>query len=117
MAKVHGVQTTSPLAFSVPQIHAATLGGMGDVNKGQILTLAEAVAERKQGKDVVVCGSDVVANMKLAQQIEGQATGGQFVFHSAHRSAGQHALSHFQPRTRGPSGHTFVEAPPKRTAR
>lgn len=100
-----------------PQIFSATLGRMGEVVKGRVLTLPQAVAERQQGGDVVVCGVRVAANLQVAQQIESQATGGPCVFHAAHRSAGPHTLAHFQPRIRGLAGHTFLEAPPKRTAR
>lgn len=108
---------SSSATATQPQIHAASLGKNGEVFKGLALTLALAVVERQRGNDVVVCGPDIIANMRLAQLIEGQATGGQFVFHPAHRSAGPDALSHFQPRTRGPAGHTFVESPPQRTAK
>jgi hypothetical protein len=61
-------------------IHAATLGRMGEVIKGPTLSMAQAIDERRQGRDVVVCGSAVVANLQVAQQIEGQATQGQCVF-------------------------------------
>jgi hypothetical protein len=90
---------------------------MGEVTKGTRLTQAEAIVERQSGRDVVVCGTNLSANMRLAQQIEGAATGAKFLFHAAHASAGPHALSHFQPRVRPPHGHTFFESPPHRTAK
>jgi hypothetical protein len=44
---------------------------MGEVVKGARLTKTQAIAERRNGRDVVVCGPVLTANMTLAQQIEG----------------------------------------------
>jgi hypothetical protein len=62
-------------ATSEPSIHAASLGSFGSVIKGDSLTKVEAVERRRQGQDVVVCGSNLKANKRLAKGIEGEAIG------------------------------------------
>ncbi len=94
----------------LPEIYEATLGGNGSVHKGQPLTQARAVARRKIGQDVVICGANLSANRMLAGSIERNANG------SAkrcppHASAGANALPHYQPDPRPPAGHTFYETP------
>ena len=88
---------------------------MGRVNRGALIDLAQAVAERQAGRDVVVCGPQLVPNMQVAQQIESLATGPNPLFHASH--AGKLSLSHFQSRASRYSGHTFFEAPPLKTAK
>jgi hypothetical protein len=102
---------------SAPKPYKAVLGTMGEVIKGAEVSVSEAISQRRQGTDIVVCGESIRENMLLAQHIENSATGGKFKFHTAHRKTGIHALSHFQPEPRGLEGHTFFEAPPHRLAR
>jgi len=93
-----------------PQIHEATLRANGAVTKGAVITQAQAEARRKAGQDVVVCGKDLAANRHLAGQIE-QAANGTAKRCPPHPNAGAHALPHYQPDPRPPSGHTFYETP------
>lgn len=101
-----------------PTIHEATLasGPSGVVLKGAVIDLAAAVARRRAGLDIVVCGTDVKANGRLAQQIETAV--GPCRPQPPHENAGPHALPHFQPQQRPPDGHTFYETNnPQRKAR
>jgi hypothetical protein len=102
-----------------PQIFRAARWSRGAVKRvGSPIDLATAISIRKGGGDVVVCGPNVVDNMRLAQQIEWTATSNRFRLENAHlNTAGPGALSHFQPDPRPPDGHTFFEAPPRRMAR
>src|SRR5437870_4455176 len=49
-----------------PQLFEATLGINGAVKKGKAITQAEAMARRKVGGDVVVCGPNKAVNRQLA---------------------------------------------------
>ena len=85
---------------------------------GNLLSFEEAVSRRKAGEDIVVRGDNVVANRKLAGEIEstvGTATPPQ----PPHTTtAGEHALPHFHQVCRNPDGHCFYETDnPKRKAR
>jgi hypothetical protein len=97
-------------------IHEATrtTNLSGIIYSGAEIDFATAVARRAAGQDVVVRGADHDENKRLAQQIE--AAVGPYVRGTPHRSAGPHALPHFQPRQRPPEGHTFYETG-KRKAR
>src|SRR5882762_6606900 len=85
-----------------PRIHEATLasGPSGAVIKGTEIDLATAIARRRAGLDIVVCGNDVKANGRLAKQIE--AAVGPYDQETPHQKAGPHALPHFQPQERPP---------------
>jgi hypothetical protein len=101
-----------------PRIHEATLasGPSGAVVRGAEMDLPTAISRRQRGEDVVVCGNNVKANGRLAQQIESAV--GPAKPSPPHKDAGPHALPHFQPVTRPPAGHTFYETDnPKRKAR
>jgi hypothetical protein len=101
--------TPPPPPSAVPTTYRAVVGDGGRVRRvGSPLTEAEAVAERQAGRDVVVCGDDLGANRRAAQNIELLANG-EYVRHPPHASAGPYALPHCQPRTRPPQGHTFYE--------
>ncbi len=93
-----------------PRIYEASLGRDGAVKKGNKITQAQAVALRRIGKDVVVCGPDLAANRDLAKAIEGNANG-RWKRCPPHPNAGAHALPHYQPDPRPPDGHTFYETP------
>lgn len=99
-----------------PSIHEAELasGPSGAVEYGVEIDFAAAVARRRAGGNVVVRGEDVDANRRLAGSIE--STVGSCCRGDPHRSAGPHALPHYQPRSRPPDGHTFYETP-RRKAR
>lgn len=102
--------TSPPTPPPPPRIYEATLEANGAVVKGSELSQAEAEARRQAGLDVVVCGTDLAANRRLAGEIERNANG------SAkrcppHTNAGAHALPHYQPDPRPPDGHTFYETP------
>src|SRR5437016_5573952 len=89
------------------KIHEAALasGPSGAVVKGPEIDLATAIARRRAGLDIVVCGNDVKANGRLAKQIE--AAVGPYEQETPHQKAGPHALPHFQPQERPPFGHAF----------
>lgn len=92
------------------QIHEATRTGdlSGAVIKGMEIDRTAAVARRKAGLDVVVCGQDLVMNRQTALEIE-QKVGPWLRQQSHTRSAGPHSLPHFQQRFPPPFGHCFYE--------
>jgi hypothetical protein len=107
-----------PAAAEPPTIHEATLasGPTGAVLQGPEIDLAAAIARRRAGLDIVVCGNDLKANKNLARQIE--AAVGPYEEDVAHKLAGPHSLPHFQPDPRPPEGHSFYETDnPQRKAR
>src|SRR5690349_10810317 len=98
-----------------PLIYEATLGQDGRVNRGKLVDEAAAIALRRQGLDVVVCGDDIRKNRQLADTIERTAN------RSAkrcppHPNAGPRALPHYQPDPRPPAGHTFYETPNRKAS-
>jgi hypothetical protein len=72
------------------------------------LTFEDAVARRRGGDDVVVCGDETDANRRLAGQIEA-AVGAPSRPQAPERKAGPRALPHFHQASRDPEGHTFYE--------
>jgi hypothetical protein len=101
-----------------PKIHEATLasGPSGAVIKGVELDLAGAIARRRLGLDIVVCGNSLRANRNLARQIETAV--GPAKHQDPHKHAGPAALPHFQPDPRVLPGHSFYETDnPQRKAR
>src|SRR5947209_1306398 len=92
-----------------PTIHEAACAtdGSGGVWRGAPLTRAQAIAHRRSGRDVVVCGPDTRANALEAQAIETAV--GPCVSHPPHDVAGALALPHFQQRLAPPAGHAFYE--------
>lgn len=101
----------TPIASPTPpQIFEASLGSTGSVVKGAPITQSQAEARRKTGQDVVVCGSDLSANRRLAEAIE-KAANDHVKRCPPHASSGPNALPHYQPDPRPPSGHTFYETP------
>jgi hypothetical protein len=67
-----------------------------------------AIARRRSGLDVVVCGVDLKANRALAASVESAVGPYQRgVPHTRH--AGPLALPHFQQAATPPAGHTFYE--------
>jgi 16S rRNA G1207 methylase RsmC len=99
-----------------PTIHEAQLesGSSGAVLRGAEIELAQAVARRQAGQDVVVCGDDTDANRRLAYQVEA-AVGPASKPQHPHRRAGPKSLPHFHQRNRKPDGHTFYETDKKKT--
>jgi hypothetical protein len=101
-----------------PRIHEAepASGPSGAVLRGAEIDFAAAVARRKAGRDVVVCGDDLKANRDLAGAIEA-AVGPRTLPQKPHTKAGPHALPHFHQQSRLPAGHTFYETdnPRKKT--
>ena len=97
-----------------PTIHEAELasGPSGAVESGAEISFDAAVARRRGGADVVVCGEDGKANGRLAYQIE--STVGPCRRNDPHLRAGPHALPHYQPDPRPPEGHTFYETTRRR---
>jgi hypothetical protein len=94
-----------------PAIYEAACAsdGTGSVVRGAALTRAQAIARRRSGLDVVVCGEDTFANAALAHAIESAVA--RCKPDGPHDVAGSLALPHFQPKKRPPSGHTFYETP------
>jgi hypothetical protein len=89
---------------------ACATDGSGGVRRGSPLTRAEAVARRRVGGDVVVCGPDTFANAREAYAIESAV--GSCIPDGPHTNvAGAMALPHFQQRVPPPEGHTFYETP------
>lgn len=103
----------TPPASSPPEIYEATraMEGSEAVDRGNRLTRAEAEARRRSGQDIVVCGEDVFANCKLAEEIEKAVTpaGGNYLYHGPH--LGPQSLPHFQQDPPPPEGHSFHETP------
>jgi hypothetical protein len=83
-------------------------GPSGAVLRGAQLDAAAAVARRRAGLDVVVCGPDGDANRRLAYQIE-SAVGPPTRPQAPHTRAGPMALPHLHQLSRVPDGHTFYE--------
>ena len=101
-----------------PKIYKAALGAQGAVIKGIKISQDEAVNERKNGNDVVVCGDELAANRRIAERIEHRACDvGQTARRcSPHRRSGRFALPHLQPHPRlGRTGHTFYETPSRKS--
>ncbi len=93
-----------------PSICEAELapGPSGAVERGAPLTRDEAVAWRKGGLDIVVCGDDTAANRTLAREVEA-AVGPPTRAQPAEPKAGPLALPHFHQQSRTPDGHSFYE--------
>jgi hypothetical protein len=101
-----------------PNIHEAELasGPSGGVYRGAEIDFDQAVASRKNGQDVVVCGDELKANRSLAERIE--AAVGPYVRSPPHRQyAGPRALPHFQQQDPEHEGHTFYETPKQKAMR
>lgn len=95
----------------ITQIFAAELEDGGAVRRvGEAITEEEAQRLRREGRNVVVCGSTLAANRTLAKSIE-QGANGRYKLCPPHANAGLHALPHCQPEQRPPEGHTFYETP------
>jgi hypothetical protein len=96
-------------ALPAPMIHEAELesGPSGGILRGAEITFDQAVARRRTGGDVVVCGDDTDTNRRAAEQIESAV--GPCVRGEPHSKAGPRALPHYQPDPRPPAGHTFYE--------
>lgn len=93
---------------SVSAIHEAECV-LGGVKRGPPISEADAVARRKAGLDIVVCGDDTMHNCNIAKRIEIQAHGPKSKHGGPHEEAGLNALPHWQPPTRPPRGHSFYE--------
>uniref|UniRef100_B8HPP4 Uncharacterized protein n=1 Tax=Cyanothece sp. (strain PCC 7425 / ATCC 29141) TaxID=395961 RepID=B8HPP4_CYAP4 len=91
-----------------PQIYEASLESGGAVVRGSEITQEQAVARRRSGLDVVVCGPSLAENSKYAKMIE-QTANSAFVRHPPHANAGAYALPHYQADPGPPDGHTFYE--------
>src|ERR1043166_8674853 len=107
--------STSSEAQAVPAIHEAEResGLTGAVLQGKELDWAAAVARRRAGDDVVVCGPDGDANRRQAYQVEA-AVGPASRPQAPHLRAGPMALPHFHQKNRAPDGHTFYETERRR---
>jgi hypothetical protein len=82
--------------------------GSGGVQRGRVLTRAEAIRHRQGNGDVVICGPDTLENSREAYAIE--STVGPCIPDGPHLdAAGNLALPHFQRRVPPPDGHTFYE--------
>ncbi|HKI31516.1 MAG TPA: hypothetical protein VKA46_06585 [Gemmataceae bacterium] len=106
----------APPPKPAPTIHEAerASGASGAVLRGVEIDFTAAVVRRRAGEDVVVCGSDLDANRRLAYKIEsgvGPASRPQ----TPHRRAGPLSLPHFHQVTRSPDGHTFYETENRKT--
>lgn len=100
----------TPSPTNPPSIHEATCAtdGSGGVHRGRSLTRAEAIAHRRSGGDVIVCGDDTPANDKEARAIESAV--GPCIHDPPHlMAAGPRALPHWQQNPPPPAGHTFYE--------
>lgn len=100
-----------------PRVFKASLGADGAVLRAEEIGFAAAVARRRAGDDVVVCGPELAANRRLAAEIELDANGSAERDPPHQKRAGPSALPHFQPKNRPPAGHTFYETPHLRAKR
>jgi len=101
-----------------PTIHEAELasGASGAVIREAQIDFDTAVARRRTGENVVVCGDDVKTNSRLAERIE--AVVGPWIRDVPHRrSAGPWALPHYKQQDPNCLGHTFYETPNRKAAR
>src|SRR5437764_8689901 len=117
-------QTQPPEGVAAPPapppvtIHEAELasGASGGVIGGVEIDFGTAVARRRAGKNVVVCGDDLKANRRQAEQVE--AAVGPYLRSAPHKQlAGPRALPHFQQQDEKHEGHTFYETPNLRAMR
>jgi hypothetical protein len=110
------VTATEPVPAQ-PTIHEAELEGgpSGRVLRGAEIDFNMAVARRRAGQNVVVCGNEVDANRRQAYAIE--VTVGPCQRGGPHDLAGPHALPHYQPHPRPPEGHTFYETARRKARR
>lgn len=92
-----------------PTVHEATRasGPSGAVISGAAIDEATAIARRRAGQDIVVCGDDLKANREMAKRIE--AAVGPYEQQRFHRKAGPQSLPHFQQVQPPPGGHGFYE--------
>jgi hypothetical protein len=98
-----------------PTVHEAerASGASGAVLRGAEIDFTAAVARRRAGKDVVVCGDDIDANRKQAKAIESAV--GPCQRADPHRRAGPLALPHYEPDPKVLAGHTFYETPRRKS--
>ncbi len=115
MASPKGSAATLP-----PKIHEAMLAGgpSGVVFRGAEIDFATAVAKRRVGENIVVCGNNLKANRALARAIE-SAVGPATTPQKPHvHTAGPAALPHFQQVDPTHAGHSFYETDnPRRKSR
>ena len=112
-------EASPPLpAVDLPTIHEAELepGLSGAVLLGAELELSDAIARRRAGEDVVVCGSQTATNRRLAFQVE-NAVGSASRPQWPHTRAGPLALPHYHQKSRTPKGHTFYETDKRKSKR
>ena len=110
--------TPTPAASPLATIHEAELasGASGGVIRGAEIDFGTAVARRQAEQNVVVCGDDLKANRRQAEQIE--AAVGAYLRSAPHKqSAGPRALPPFQQQEENHEGHTFYETPNLRAMR
>jgi hypothetical protein len=110
------IEATSTAAkVPAPTLHEANLesGPSGRVLRGPEIDFDTAVARRRAGQNVVVCGNDVDENRRQAFLIE--STVGPCKRGGPHDLAGPHALPHYQPNPRPPDGHAFYETGRRKT--
>jgi hypothetical protein len=91
-------------------VHEAQLesGISGAVLKGAEISFDTAVANRNDGKDIVVCGDSLKENRRVAERIE--AAVGPYKREAPHtKRAGRLALPHFQQQDKAHRGHSFYE--------
>lgn len=88
---------STPSAPALPSIYEASRAtdGSDAVIRGAELTQTQAVARRKAGGDIVVCGPDTARNDRLAHEIEEAAAEGRAIlYHGPH--GGPLSLPHWQ---------------------
>jgi hypothetical protein len=95
----------------VTTIHEAELasGPSGAVEYGAEIDEPTAVAQRRNGEDIVVRGNDSDANRSQAYKIEAQVGPPSKPQFPHTRKAGPMALPHFHQKSRLPKGHAFYE--------
>ena len=111
------MRSASPASES-SRIHEATRAtdGSGAVYKGAELDETAAIARRRAGLDVVVCGDDLRKNYSLAKDVE--AAVGVWKQQMPHQQqAGALALPHFQQANVMQAGHTFYETEHRKARR
>ena len=108
-------KASQPAAAKPAKIYKATRGNLGRVVRGTEITEAEAVLERRAGRDIVVCDGAPRENRAVARRIEDAV--GPNRRQDPHESAGPYALPHFQQLRQPPLGHSFYETAGKKAAK
>jgi hypothetical protein len=99
-----------PSASALPTIYEANRAtdGSDAVLRGAELTQIQAIARRKTGADIVVCGADTPQNDRLAHDIEAAAAGGKPIVYHGPQGADRLVIRRIDSRRLDGQGQTGV---------